>query len=113
MEMNRIMYGVGIACRAVYRDGIMPDNIAATVVVQPAKVLGMILASQEARRADQDRLSSALSEIPADLFEKGAAGVPEEAQSFFWLGFYRTGREVVRRVVRLDPGSAEKREEES
>jgi len=86
-DLNGIVYSVGRLCRAVYRDGIVPDDAMVALAVNPAEGMAMVLGSEEARKADQNLLESIASEIP--VFEWPKGGLSDESKSFFWLGFYK------------------------
>lgn len=79
------MYTLGMICRVVWPDGVIPGPTLDTVLTRPLDGLALIQRSVLAEHREQ--ISDLIDRLPADLSNPGGE-VPEHDQMQFWLGSY-------------------------
>ncbi len=93
--MKKIMYTVGMICRAIWPDltDKPPLGYFDVLTTRPLSGLGLILKHPSCTKDKTELVMDLVDRISADLHDpKG--GVKSEDQSHFWLGYYHLGMAI-------------------
>lgn len=87
MDMQDIMYTLGMIARAIWPGGEVPPAILDQMLAKPATGLGLAIRHKAGQAADQEQLADLIDRLPPLKDPEG--GVDIEDQGPFWIGFYR------------------------
>jgi hypothetical protein len=76
------LYVLGMICRVVWPDGIIPVDTLETVLTRPLD--GLALIQRAVKPEHQDQVGDLVDKLPADIDGR----VTDSDQTQFWLGFY-------------------------
>lgn len=100
MDMQDIMYTLGMIARAIWPGGDVPPAILDQMLIRPEAGLALATQHKAGQSADQEQLADLFKRLPAPPFRPDPEkGLKTEDQGPFWIGFYHfaSGQEFAKK----------------